>query len=141
MLIMNEIENYRQVIFYDGVCMLCNRFIRFVLRWDRKKEIFISPLQSAFAGGALKGFDIDPGKLDTVVFYKDGRIHTRSDVVFAVFRSFGFPWTILNVFELIPRKVRDDVYNWVARNRYGWFGKSNDICPVPDDAQKRQIIR
>ncbi len=137
---MNKLEKYRQVIFYDGVCILCNRFIRFVLRWDRKKEIYISPLQSAFAGAVLKNFDIDPGKLDTVVFYKNGRIHTRSDVVFSVFRSFGFPWTILNVCELIPRKVRDDVYNWVARNRYGWFGKASETCPIPDAAQKRQII-
>lgn len=128
------------MIFYDGVCLLCNRFIRFVLRWDRKKLIYISPLQSEFAASVLKDLRIDPGKLDTVIFYKEGRIYTQSDVIFSIFRSFGFPWTVLDVFRLIPRQARDGVYRWVARNRYRWFGKASKICPVPDAAQKRQII-
>jgi predicted DCC family thiol-disulfide oxidoreductase YuxK len=134
-------ETYNKIIFYDGVCLLCNRFIKFVLKADRKKEIYIAPLQSDFAQSILAKHQISTEELDSVVFRIRGEVYTESDAALKIYKELGFPWSMAVVFWIVPTVIRNSVYKWVARNRYRWFGKAKDICEIPGAEFRDRIIR
>lgn len=135
-----ETKSYKNVIFYDGVCLLCNRFILFVLKVDRKEKIFISALQTDFAKTILEDHNISNDKLNSVVFLKDDDIYTESTAALKIFQLLGFPWSIMTIFLIVPPLIRNGIYRWIARNRYRWFGKSEDICEIPEKRFLTRII-
>lgn len=128
------------MIFYDGVCLLCNRFIRFALGNDRKKQLYVSPLQSSFAQKILKDFPVETERMDTVILYREGQVYTESDVTFEVLQLLGFPWSLFGAFRIVPKTFRDAVYRRVARNRYRWFGRSVEVCEMPDQSMQERVI-
>lgn len=135
-----ETNPYRQVIFYDGVCLLCNRFILFVLKADRKEKIFISALQSEFTKTVLEDYNLSHDAMESVVFLKDGIIYTESSAALKIFQLLGFPWAIMAVFFIIPKIIRNGIYRWIARNRYKWFGKSEAVCEIPEPRFLMRVI-
>ena len=118
------------VLLFDGVCNLCNGIVRFVIERDPHARITFAPLQSAAAAKLLAGL---PGRVDlpdSVVLVEDGALYVRSTAALRVARHLEFPWFLARVFLVVPSPVRDWIYEWVARHRYGWFGK-RDTCMVP----------
>lgn len=124
------------ILFYDGVCNLCNGTVRFVLTRDSKQVFRFAALQSDYARDALTRLGVNP-ELDTIYLLKDGVLHDRSSAALRIASQLRFPWPTMAVFLIVPKPLRDAVYNWVGRNRYRWFGRT-DTCQIPDtDARDR----
>ena len=124
------------IIFYDGVCNLCDGFVQFVIRNDPQGKIKFCALQDEQAVGIRKEVQIEDN-IDTVVGLHNGKIYTHSDVLFLVARQLGGFWLIITPLQYLPKGFRNFIYRWVARHRYNWFGKQ-ETCIIPSsDIQAR----
>lgn len=118
------------IVLYDGVCNLCNGAVRFIIDHDRVATFRFAALQSEAAERALAAVNAPEPLPDSVVVIDGRGLHTKSDAALAIARRLPFPWMLFRIAKLIPRFVRDPVYDWVARNRYRWFGHRAE-CRVP----------
>ena len=121
-----------KIILYDGVCNLCSASVRFVITGDTKRKFQFASLQSDFAKNALWGKEIG-NSVKTIVLLKGDRIYLRSDAALEISRELNGLWPLLYFLKIIPRFIRDAVYNFISQHRYQWFGKT-DACwlPSPD---------
>ena len=124
----------RPVLFFDGECNLCNSSIRFIIRHDRKKLFLFAPIQSEPGKEALQNIQKQDDSVPaSVILYYNGKYFVRSAAALYVFKCLGGLWTLLFVFMIIPRFLRDAVYDFISGNRYKWFGKRNEcMIPTPD---------
>ena len=124
------------VILYDGICRLCNGFVAFMLRKDKKGVFRFVALQDPLGVAVRKEMNLT-GPISTVIGLKDGKTYTHSDVLYMVAVQQGGWMNLLRPLYLLPKTFRDFIYNWVARNRYAWFGK-NESCyrPSTDVAER-----
>lgn len=121
------------IIFFDGVCYLCNGFVQFLLKIDQKELLKFSTLQSALFKKISDEYDLDCNDIDTVVYICKGNVYTKSTACLKILRTCGFPWTFAMVFMIVPLVMRDWIYNIVANYRYKWFGKNHEcIRPTMD---------
>lgn len=123
------------VIFYDGVCGLCDRSVQFIIRHDRKQVFRFAALQSAYAAKTL-GSNIT---FDSFIYYHHEKVAYRSSAALHVFKKLGGLWSLLFVLIIIPPFIRNAVYDMVARNRYKWFGRF-DSCKVPTKEQRALFL-
>jgi predicted DCC family thiol-disulfide oxidoreductase YuxK len=125
------------LLLYDGYCGLCNAWVRWLLAVDRRAVFRFAALQSAVGRSRLGEYDLDPGTQDTVIVIADGEAYARSDALVAVFaRLTGF-WRTLRFIRYCPRRLRDVVYELVARHRYRLFGRYATRPLPPDDHRER----
>jgi len=124
---------------FDGVCVLCNRSVRFVLDHERAPEIRFAATQSATGQALLARLNL-AAMPDSFVFIQGGRVHERSAAVIGVVRHLRAPWSWLAaVAALLPAAPLDWLYDRVARNRYRLFGRY-DACLVPDAALRARFM-
>lgn len=134
-----------QIILYDGVCGLCNRFVRFVLKRDKHDRFRFASLQSGFAAVILQRHGINPQVLDTAYLVRSYNtpqeyLLARNDAIVAVFTELGGVWKIWAwMLQLLSKSFHDWQYNLVARNRYRIFGKY-DACPLPDPKDRHKFL-
>ena len=122
------------IIFFDGVCGMCNRFVDLILRIDNKGVFRFAPVQGETAKQLLPPLSEAPQEWS--MFYLDERgIYKESDAFLEVYRHLGGAWRFLSLLRLVPRGIRDFVYRIVARNRYRWFGQ-RDVCRIPSPEEK-----
>ena len=127
------------ILFFDGVCNLCNGAIQFILKNDRRGELRFASLQSDLAEELLPPFGINPRDLNSVVLYEYGTVYTRSSSVLRTLKLMGGPLSYLAVFGIIPRRIRDFFYNYVSHHRYNWFGKREE-CMLPRPEWKARFL-
>lgn len=121
------------IIFFDGVCSLCNAWIRFVIRWDKQKRFRFAPLQSAAAHKVL-GHDFSHEKMDSIVLVDGAQKYMKSDAILRIAKELGMPLKIMYILRWLPLKLRNGIYDQVARSRYSLFGKrTNCQIPKPDE--------
>ncbi|MCC6288665.1 MAG: thiol-disulfide oxidoreductase DCC family protein [Chitinophagaceae bacterium] len=121
------------IILFDGVCNLCNSSIQFVLKKDKKKQFYFTSLQSNAGQQLLKQYQLSPNKFDSFVLIENNKAYTRSTAALRVVKKLSGLWPLLYIFIIIPPFIRNTVYDWVARNRYKWFGKSEScMLPTPE---------
>jgi predicted DCC family thiol-disulfide oxidoreductase YuxK len=118
------------VVLFDGVCNLCNGSVRFIIERDPHKHFQFAPLQSEAATRLIRASPDSLALPDSIVLIDDGRLYVRSAAALRIARRLRFPWPALWLFMVVPRPIRDRVYDLIARHRYRWFGKS-DTCMVP----------
>ena len=119
------------LVLFDGHCALCSGFVQRLLRLDEHGVLRFAPLQSAFAKTRLEAAGLDAEALDSVVFVDaDGRARVKSDAFFAVMRALGGAYRALGVLQVLPKGLRDGVYDLVARYRYRAFGR-HESCWLP----------
>lgn len=121
----------KSLILFDGVCNLCSASVNFIINRDPHERFEFAPLQSPLGQKTLAEHGLsESSNLSTMVLIEDDRCFTRSSAAPRVARHLKFPWPMLYITILIPRFLRDAFYNWIARNRYRWFGK-RDACRMP----------
>jgi len=118
------------VILFDGVCNLCNSSVQWIIDHDPNHQFRFASLQTSAAQSVLAAANYDQPIPDSVVLIDEAGVHTRSTAAIRIARRLGFPWNILALTLPIPSKLRDAIYNWIARNRYKWFGKT-ETCRIP----------
>jgi predicted DCC family thiol-disulfide oxidoreductase YuxK len=119
----------QNIVFFDGVCNLCSSLVQWLIKHDKKGVLLYAPLQGETAKDLL--IDEKWDNIDSIVFYIDGKFYSKSNAVLKVFSVLGFPYSMSFLLFFFPRFVRDFVYDWVAKNRYKWFGKKAE-CWLPD---------
>ena len=128
------------VILFDGVCNLCNGLVQFVLKRDKKRRFKFGSLQSAAARRLLSRFShLDVDTVDSFVLIDAGHAYTKADAGLRVMNRLGGIYKLFGVGFLLPRALRNGVYDFIARNRYKWFGK-RDACMIPDEPVADRFI-
>ena len=128
-----------QAILFDGVCNLCNGFVRFVIARDPGARFRFAALSSPSAARVLRDAGVTPPIPDTVVLVEDGVVYFRSDAPLRIARRLTFPWPLAYGLVIVPRFIRDAVYDFIAARRYKWFGR-RDVCMVPTPELKRRFL-
>jgi predicted DCC family thiol-disulfide oxidoreductase YuxK len=124
------------IILFDGICNLCNRAVQFVIRHDRNKQFKFGSLQGQ---EYLRNLNIQPDKTDSFLLIEDEKHYTRSTAALRVFKKLGGTWSLLYIFIVIPSFIRDALYDFIAHNRYRWFGKRNE-CMLPTEDLKARFL-
>ncbi|MBS0011761.1 MAG: DUF393 domain-containing protein [Bacteroidales bacterium] len=130
-------ERPEKIVYYDGLCPLCNRLVKFILKRDKEGLFSFAPLQSPYAERTV------PQELrentDSVILREGDSFTLRSEAAFRILKVSGGPWKILLVFSVLPVKVNDFFYNIIARTRYNTFGRLQD-CPLPPENEKHRFL-
>jgi predicted DCC family thiol-disulfide oxidoreductase YuxK len=127
------------IILFDGVCLLCSRFVHFVIDHDAADRFRFLPLQSESAGALLAKHGI-PNDLNTVVLLDEDGAHVRSTAALRVLRCLGSPYRLLFIFIGLPGPIRDAAYRLVASTRYTIFGKDENVCRRLTPATRRRML-
>lgn len=122
--------NSNPIVFYDGLCALCNGWVKFVLRRDKEAVFRFAALQTEAARVYLEPHAIDPALLNSIVVLDNGKVYQRSAGILRILDHLGYPWKLLGVTKILPTFLRDWAYDFVARIRYRVFGRFNS-CPLP----------
>jgi predicted DCC family thiol-disulfide oxidoreductase YuxK len=125
------------IVFFDGVCNLCSSSVQFIIRHDKHSRFRFASLQSDFAASELKNAKLK--YLDSIVLKTHGKVYTRSTAVLRIASKLSFPVNLLVIFLVIPAFIRNLVYQFIARNRYRWFGKK-DTCWLPTPELRSRFI-
>jgi predicted DCC family thiol-disulfide oxidoreductase YuxK len=118
------------ILLFDGHCNLCSGTVRFILKRDRKRRFRYAPLGGPSSVALLAGTGLDIRHMDSFVLSEDGGLWQRSTAALRIARQLDGAWPILYAFIIVPRPVRDAVYDFISRNRYRWFGK-RETCWLP----------
>ena len=127
------------VILFDGVCNFCNGAVNFVLKRDKKKAILFSPLQTDTGQKLLKKYDLPVNDMQSFVFIENGKVYTRSTAALKVCRYLRGGWPLCYGFIIVPKFIRDGIYNWFAKNRYKWYGVRTE-CMIPTPEIKARFL-
>lgn len=127
------------IIFFDGVCNLCNFWVKYVLRNDPEGIFCFSSLQSDFTENFLSQNNIN-SDLETIIFFSEGKFLKESDAVISIlFKIGGFNRLLSKIIKLLPPKFRNGLYNFISRKRYRLFGKK-EHCMVPNESIKKRFL-
>lgn len=134
------IPEEKKLILFDGVCNLCNSSIQFVIKHDKKDIFLFAPLQSNVGQQIITHFKIDTAKTDSILLYtKKKGIDYKSAAALKIASNLGFPINLISIFFIIPPFIRNWIYDFIARNRYKWYGKKNE-CMIPTPELKSKFL-
>jgi predicted DCC family thiol-disulfide oxidoreductase YuxK len=128
------------VILFDGVCNLCNGAINFVLRHDKKGIFRFASLQSEAGQRLLAVYGLEAMELNSFFLIDSGKVYKKSAAALRVVNYFSWYWQELQILRIVPYFLRDAIYDFVATNRYKWFGK-RDECMVPTADLQRRFLQ
>lgn len=128
-----------KLILFDGVCNFCNYWINVAIRSDNRNRLHFAPMQSNIAKKLMESYGLDPLQTDSFIYIEEGKAHLRSTAVLRIARQLRFPFPLLYAFIVLPRFIRDSLYDAVARNRYRFWGKREN-CMVPTEEVKAKFI-
>ena len=127
------------IILFDGVCNLCNASIQFIIARDKQKKYRFASLQSHFAQLNLTDEISNQKNRSTIILLDGDKCLSKSDAVLAITRNLSGLWPMLYIFVTIPKCIRNGVYDYIAKNRYSWFGKK-DSCMIPTSELSNRFI-
>lgn len=129
----------RSIVLFDGVCNLCSGSAQFIIKRDKQKVFQFASLQSGYGKKQLEKFKLNKNHLHSIILIYDNKFFQRSDAALEIAKKLSAGWPLLYGFKIIPRFIRDGVYNWIANNRYRFFGKK-DSCWIPTPELKDRFI-
>ena len=127
------------IILFDGVCNLCNGAVRFIIKRDNKNRFLFASLQSEEGKQILEDNNFPANKSDSFLLVEDGKVYERSTAALRVLKNLSGLRSLLYGFIIVPKFIRDSVYNWIAKNRYQWFGRK-DECMIPTPELKAKFL-
>lgn len=137
---MPVIAKNKKLILFDGVCNLCNASVQYIIKHDKKKLFMFAALQSESGKKITKKFNIDTTKIDSIILYSpENKIDYKSTAALKIAYHLGFPNSLMCIFFILPPFIRNWVYNYIAKNRYKWFGKKKE-CMLPTPELKSRFL-
>lgn len=130
----------QQVIFFDGVCNLCEGTVQFLLKKNKKKNLLFASLQGKSGQQMLAQYGLSQNDFNSFVFIENGKLYQRSTGALRVAKYLPGLWPLMfYIFILVPPLIRDGVYNYVAKHRFAWYGKKN-ACWLPTPELKQRFL-
>ncbi|WP_300598588.1 DCC1-like thiol-disulfide oxidoreductase family protein [Niabella sp.] len=123
------------VILFDGVCNLCNNAVLFIIKHDPKDRFRFASLQSTAGIRLVQEYGV-PQNYGSVVLIENGRTYLKSTAALRIARKLNGLWPLLYLLMIVPPFIRNQIYDWIARNRYRWFGTNQCIRPTAELQQK-----
>ncbi|MEL6811775.1 MAG: thiol-disulfide oxidoreductase DCC family protein [Bacteroidota bacterium] len=135
---MEENRNHK-IILFDGVCNLCNSSVIFVIKRDKKDVFRFSALQEGAGPRLVQKYGIDTRKTDSIILIENGKAYVKSTAALRIARNLGGAYPLLFGFMILPNFLRNWVYDFIARNRYKWYGKK-ESCMIPTPELKSKFL-
>lgn len=129
----------RSIVLFDGVCNLCNNTVDRIIRNDKHDRFLFCALQSEKGKNLLAQFHIDPSQTDSIVLIEGRTAYIRSDAALHISKKMSGLYPLLQAGYILPKFIRDGLYNWIAKNRYRWFGKK-ETCRIPTAKEQEKFI-
>lgn len=136
---MTKVQEGYDIVLFDGVCNLCNQAIDFIMRNDPKGHFKFGALQDKKTQELLTPYEVDKDYLDSIVLVRKNRVFYKSRAALEIARKLKGLWPLLYVFIIIPNLLRNPLYDWIAQNRYKWFGKK-ETCRLPTPEEKDRFL-
>jgi predicted DCC family thiol-disulfide oxidoreductase YuxK len=132
-------DERKPIILFDGICNFCSALVKFVIHRDKKKIFRFAALQSNTGETLLKKYRLTREQNDTFILIENGKAHQRSNAALRLYNRLPWYWKWTQLFWIFPKFIRDAVYNFIAKNRYKWFGKREE-CMVPTAELKERFL-
>jgi predicted DCC family thiol-disulfide oxidoreductase YuxK len=129
----------RPIIVFDGNCAFCSGWVQFALRHDRKGSYRFLAAQSPLGAALYTHYGLSPTVLESNILLKDGRALLKAEGSLQAISGLGFPWSLINIFRILPRPLLDATYDFIARNRFRWFGR-RDSCFAPTPEVRERFL-
>ena len=137
---LTELPKDKKIILFDGVCNLCNSSVQFVIKHDKKDVFRFVSLQSELGQNICHHLGISTLKIDSTILYEpENKYYSKSDVAFKILKEITGFYKVLLVFSILPKSFLDIIYDWIAKNRYRWFGKI-ESCLIPTPELKTKFL-
>jgi predicted DCC family thiol-disulfide oxidoreductase YuxK len=137
---MLNLPKNKKIVLFDGVCNLCDNAVQYVIKHDKKDIFIFVALQSDLGKEILNYLKVDTSKMDSIILYEPGVAYFyKSDAALEIVKDLNvfLKWSV--VFKIIPSSLRNPIYDYVARNRYKWFGKK-EACMIPTEEMKAKFL-
>jgi predicted DCC family thiol-disulfide oxidoreductase YuxK len=131
--------NHPCILLFDGACNLCNKSVQFVIKRDKKARVKFASLQSEVGKQIMLQFNIPTEYIDSIILIEFGKVYYKSSAALRLCKKMDGLWPLLYIFMLVPKFLRNTVYDYIARNRIKWFGKT-DICWVMTPELKNRFL-
>jgi predicted DCC family thiol-disulfide oxidoreductase YuxK len=127
----------KAVVIFDGVCVMCSAFAQLILRRDKARRFRMLTAQSELGAALYRHYGLDPADYETNVLIEDGRAYFKSEASMRILAGLGLPWSLARAGYILPRALRDPLYDVIARNRLRWFGvREQCYLPAAEDADR-----
>jgi predicted DCC family thiol-disulfide oxidoreductase YuxK len=139
-ILMQNLPENKKIILFDGVCNLCNSAVQYIIARDKKDIFRFVALQSDLGREICNYIGINPELMDSIILYEPGTAYfLKSDAALEIATEFNSWHSLFNIFKVFPKSLRDNVYDYIAKNRYKWYGK-NEHCMIPTPELKTKFL-
>lgn len=135
---MNKSMNNQPIILFDGVCNYCNWMVNFAIKQDKNGVLRFASLQSEIGTELKKKYQID-NSIDSLVFIENNKAFTYAAAAIGITKYFKYPAKLLYFFRFVPSFISTPIYKFIAKNRYKWFGKTNE-CAIPSPEIRNRFL-
>lgn len=133
------LEKLDNLVLYDGVCKFCNSSVNFVLDHEKNDQLKFTPLQSELGSEILKAHGYPMDYTESILFLSKGKLEGKAKAALKISKFLKSPWSLAQIFLIIPSFISDFFYNIIAKNRYKWFGQT-DACMLPPANHKLRFL-
>ena len=130
---------YDNIVLFDGVCNFCDASVQFVIRHEKNSTLKFASLQSETGTHLMKKYGLDSSEIDSIIFITNGKAYIKSSAALRLCKHLKGLYPLLFAFIIVPPFIRNSVYDWVARNRYKWYGKK-DSCMIPSPEIRARFV-
>lgn len=137
---LEDLPQNKKIVLFDGVCNLCDSSVQFIIKKDKKDVFRFVALQSVLGQNILKHIGVNTNSIDSILLYEPGSAYYyKAEAVLKIAASLGGLYSMLSVFAIVPKSFSNFIYDFIAKNRYKWYGKKEN-CMVPTDALKVKFL-
>jgi predicted DCC family thiol-disulfide oxidoreductase YuxK len=134
-----RVKSDKKIIYFDGVCNLCNGLVDFIIKRDKRKIFRFASLQSKNGIAVIEYLGLSTEKLSTVILQENGFYLTKAKAAIRIFELLPFPYNLIKVFKIFPLKLNNLIYDFIAKSRYKFFGKRS-TCRMPTEEERNLFI-
>jgi predicted DCC family thiol-disulfide oxidoreductase YuxK len=127
-----------RIVLFDGECNFCDSSVQFIIKHDPNGAFHFASIQSEIGRELMTKHQV-PSDVDSLVLIEDGKAYLKSTAALRIAKQLSNPWKLTSVFLILPNSLRDKMYNYVAKNRYKWFGK-RDSCMLPPPHIRKRFL-
>lgn len=137
---MENLPLNKKIILFDGVCNLCDNTVQFIIKHDKKDIFRFVALQSDLGQEIIKHIGLDTSKTDSIILYEPGHAYYyKAEAAFKIANELNSIYSFISIFSILPKWLSNKGYDYIARNRYKWYGKKNN-CMIPTPETKAKFL-